>query len=155
MANGIFTPWLAERTTRLSNGCLLWNGSKDRNGYGKTRYQGTHGLVHRIVYQQTQGVVPEGMEIGHLCEFSSCVEPTHLKAMTRKENMSTARNVHRNKTHCPKGHPYAGQRPVPSGKRVCRICVAERHYRDMEDPVKRARHNELKRSRRKAGVLNG
>lgn len=56
-------------------------------------------------------------------------------------------------THCPKGHPYAGDNLIwDANKRKCRTCVYarnnERRKRNPLTPEQRARKTELQRIRR-------
>lgn len=63
--------------------CLLWQGRKDRNGYGRIKRNGVEVPVHWILL----GDPPIGFEVDHLCRQRSCVEPTHLEYVTRDENL--------------------------------------------------------------------
>jgi hypothetical protein len=46
--------------------------------------------LHRHVYLELVGDIPEGMEIDHLCRFRPCVNPDHLEVVTRAENVRRA-----------------------------------------------------------------
>jgi len=66
--------------------CLIWTGASSR-GHGQL----TGGeYVHRVVYEQLKGPIPEGLEIGHTCDEGLCVEPEHLEAVTRQKNVQDA-----------------------------------------------------------------
>lgn len=112
----------------LSMGCWLWTGCQNEQGYGiMCRKEIVSQRAHRWVYAQTRGPVPQGLEVGHLCDHPWCVNPTHLKAMTHTENMSTALYPNRLKTSCPQGHPYDDQNTRHySGRRGCLTCHRER-----------------------------
>lgn len=66
--------------------CWLWNGSKDRKGYGRIQVNGIHTGAHRFFYRTLRGAIPEGMHIDHLCRIKSCVNPDHLETVTPAEN---------------------------------------------------------------------
>lgn len=107
-----------------TDGCWLWTGYRDRAGYGHTRHPGqTRGrmaFVHRIAYEFTNGPIPEGLEIDHLCRVRNCVNPAHLEAVTHRENMlrSTALQV-----ECLRGHRFdEANTYLYRGRRCCREC---------------------------------
>jgi hypothetical protein len=108
-------------------GCWLWAGFVEKNGYGRIGLNGRMRWAHRVSYELFVGPIPEGLEIDHLCRNTRCVNPTHLEPVTHSENMSrsphSAPDVHRAKTQCPKGHPYAGDNLVLyRNMRYCREC---------------------------------
>lgn len=52
-------------------------------------------------------------------------------------------------THCPKGHPYAGDNLlVDAGKRKCKTCVYARNRARPLSPASKARAAEMQRRRR-------
>lgn len=68
--------------------CWRWTGAKNPKGYGSTSKGAGGGtmLAHRKAYMRAVGAIPEGFEIDHLCENTSCVNPAHLEAVTRQEH---------------------------------------------------------------------
>lgn len=128
--------------------CWLWEGALDRTGYGffqfnrqarRYRFQ-----AHRLAYELLVGPIPSGLDLdhtchnsdlfcagGHSCRHRRCCNPAHLEPVTRSVNLRRGRpagTFNRNKTHCPRGHPYDllntsfGSR----GQRICRTCNRER-----------------------------
>lgn len=61
-------------------GCL-------KAGYGVVLINHVQHQAHRLAYVATYGPVPEGLEIDHLCRNKRCVNPAHLEAVTRSQNM--------------------------------------------------------------------
>ena len=110
-----------------SNGCLVWTGPKDRNGYGKARVPGIRNpqYTHRLAYELARGPIPEGLEIDHLCRNRSCCNPDHLEAVTRAENVRRANWPP--KTHCLWGHEFTPENTYlyRDGRR-CRECGLRR-----------------------------
>lgn len=109
--------------------CWLFTRSLGRDGYGKIAIQGRHHKAHRVSYEWEYGPIPEGLEPDHLCRVHACVRPSHLEAVTHREN--TLRGiapaaVHARKTHCPQGHAYDHENTSRyHGGRRCRRCHRE------------------------------
>lgn len=121
----------------MSTPCWVWTGGKDTYGYGCFKVGG--GLqvgAHVFAYEAQLGAVAPGLELDHLCRHRSCVNPVHLEPVAGKVNnlrgeSPAARNAR--KTHCPKGHPYTGERNV-NGDRVCKLCRRESDRRRYHKP---------------------
>ncbi len=119
-------------------GCWLYTGGLSKAGYGvisigsKTNGSRKSVLVHRWLYKQLVGPVPDELELDHVkargCVGPICVNPDHLEPVTHSENIKRGRITgcvlfQRGKTHCPKGHEYAGENLMRyGGKRACRTC---------------------------------
>lgn len=112
-------------------GCWNWTGRLSPAGYPRAMFSGRRQMVYRWAYEQVYGPVPQGLECDHACRNRKCVNPGHINAVTRSENM---RNIipelrggafNKRKTHCPKGHPYSGNnlRVGSNGGRGCKTCV--------------------------------
>jgi hypothetical protein len=117
-----------------AEGCWLWSGSLNDDGYGILRRLS----AHRYAYELLVGPIPDGMEIDHVCSVRKCVNPAHMEAVTHTENIrrswvrgncenrrNTLAEMHKSKTHCPHGHALSGENLVfdtQSGARRCRIC---------------------------------
>lgn len=124
--------------------CWLWTGAQKKAGYGRFRVNKERVvLAHRFAYELLIGSVPDGEELDHVCMVKQCVRPDgrHVQSVTHLVNVQRAavaglftpeidrRRGH--KTHCPHGHPYAGEnlRIGPDGKRYCRACNRHRECR--------------------------
>jgi len=65
----------------------LWNLSKDKDGYGKTRFMNKDASAHKKSWQCFNGqLVPDGLEVRHKCSKPNCVNPEHLETGTAKQN---------------------------------------------------------------------
>lgn len=107
-------------TVDAATGCHLYQG-RLRNGYGVIGGK----MAHVVVYQNDMAIIlPEGVELDHLCRRRNCIRPEHLEPVSRATNMRriSARN-RRAMKECPEGHGLAEHGiSTPEGGRVCRIC---------------------------------
>jgi hypothetical protein len=79
-----------DKLTKKGPHCWVWQGASDWTGYGKIAIGGRDGRpyqAHRIAYELAKGPIPDGLYIDHMCPNRSCVNPSHLRAVTNKQNM--------------------------------------------------------------------
>ena len=116
------------------SGCWIWLGQWDRDGYGKVSWSSGKSAgrekhyVHRVLYGLYRGVVPDGLELDHLCRLHACCNPWHLEAVTHRENLLRGK-WGRRRTHCLWGHPYDVNNTRERGRvggRICRACDRRR-----------------------------
>jgi len=77
-------------------GCWLWMAGKRSVGYGIFTWRLKDYPAHRMSYQLTIGEIPEGMFIDHMCHNRSCVNPSHLRLATQKQNAENRSGANRN-----------------------------------------------------------
>lgn len=78
-----------------TNGCWLFTGALDQ-GYGVIRQRvgkRSAGKIvsvraHRVAYEVTNGPIPVGMVVRHLCHNRACCNPAHLVLGSHEENMA-------------------------------------------------------------------
>lgn len=143
--------------TNRSAGCWMWTGGKGRGGYGVFSIHcpasagigraAKHVKAHRLSWTIANGAAPpSGCDIMHACDTPLCVNPAHLSAGTRLDNM---RDCSR-KGRVPKGdnsgarkHPERlarGDRHgsktmphrVPKGERVGSSVIKERDAKNIQ-----------------------
>lgn len=107
--------------------CWPWLACRMKDGYGVFRLGGELKKAHRIAYELIKGEIPEGLQLDHICRNTSCVNPSHLEAVTCRENVLRSDNTaskNARKTHCKYGHGFSKQNTFwhPDGRRECRIC---------------------------------
>ena len=69
--------------------CWNWTGARDKNGYGKFAHAvGATDRAHRVSYRMHTGEPTDGVEVMHLCDNPSCVNPVHLRCGSHGENMA-------------------------------------------------------------------
>lgn len=110
--------------------CWIYHKKPARRGYRQMWMEdGRQIPAHRAFYEHHVGLIPDGLQIDHLCGITSCVNPTHLEPVTARENNRRSRSpsaLNALKTHCKRGHPFdeANTYRASNGQRVCRKCMA-------------------------------
>lgn len=109
--------------------CWLWHDFVQKTGYAQ--FMGEP--AHRIAWMITNGSIPEGLTIDHLCFVPLCMNPKHLEVVTLEENVRRMNSLNRGR--CRKGHVIQGLEDVyvrPNGRSSCRAClaVAQKRFRD-------------------------
>jgi hypothetical protein len=70
------------------SGCFNVTSHKPRpDGYSEIWDKGKRCLMHRYVYQQDNGPIPEGKVVRHSCDNPRCINPKHLLLGTFDDNM--------------------------------------------------------------------
>jgi hypothetical protein len=138
------------------DGCWRWTAATTPNGYSKIGWQGKTPNAHRLAYQLLVGELSTGAHLDHTCHDPKvckvgsecshrlCVNPAHLKAGTRADNMREGRALRAKseRTTCRNGHPFTEENTyTPPGKdrkyRVCRTCYRASYERRAEYKRKR------------------
>lgn len=71
---------------KITETCWLWTGTIQANGYGLIRLQGKPRLAHAAAYKLFFGDIPQNTELHHTCQCRACVNPAHLKPVSRLEH---------------------------------------------------------------------
>jgi hypothetical protein len=71
------------------NGCWIWQKALSNRGYAVAHVPGTKRVTsgYRVAYELFVGPIPEGLELHHECRDGRCVNPQHVRPVTRGENM--------------------------------------------------------------------
>ena len=130
----------------LGDHCIIWTGYVRPDGYGDMSIKGKLRRAHRVAYELTNGVIPEGMDVDHACHnvadcadgldcmHRRCVNPNHLRLVTRGANARAGRtgesltgvagNI------CGAGHEMTEPNTIHAfGRRWCATCKRERGER--------------------------
>lgn len=84
--------YIIDRIEISQDGCWLWKGIKDADGYGRVparsrvcKMLGYH-HTHRISYTLFNGQIPDGLVVRHTCRSRHCCNPDHLEVGTVYDN---------------------------------------------------------------------
>jgi hypothetical protein len=81
--------------------CHIYQGYKDKDGYGQINFMGINYRVNRLSYEASTftkiNFSEENKIVRHLCNVKECCNPEHLRLGTHKENrIDTLKNNHKN-----------------------------------------------------------
>lgn len=81
-----------------TDGCWLWLGGVNEDGYGDRMDGDRHVLAHRFSWEIANGPIPDGLLVLHKCDVRRCVRPDHLFLGTHRDNqldkMAKGREAH-------------------------------------------------------------
>lgn len=84
--------------TERRGACLIWTAATFARGYGAFKVDGETRRAHRFAYELEYGEIPEGAVLDHSCGARLCVEPTHLRPVSNRENVQYRTGLNRNNT---------------------------------------------------------
>lgn len=109
------------------NGCWLWTGTIEVQGYGVVTVSGKMYKAHVVAFESLVRPKVPGEQLDHLCRVRPCVNPAHLEPVDLRTNVlrgfgPTAINAA--KDECDNGHPFDGENTYwrKNGNRDCRAC---------------------------------
>lgn len=139
------------------SGCVLWTGNRNKSGYGtitigyndaRRSVTSVVRMAHVVAWELEHGPVPNGLELDHFkCRTRHCIRTACLRPVTHTENMRNG--AHALKTHCPRGHEYAGEnlslwKTKGGVGRHCKACNRAR-AQDQRDQLRRREAQEIQR----------
>jgi len=83
-----------------SDGCWEWAGAHlsrpgGRRSYGSVLWDSRRQTAHRVMWQLTNGSIPKGLWVLHICDNQGCIRPDHLYLGTHSDNTRDAIMRHR------------------------------------------------------------
>lgn len=119
------------RTSESDGGCWVCSYSPAGDGYvqmgwwqERVRWRV---YAHRLTWAAAhRRPIPADLVVDHTCYTTTCVNPAHLRLLTRRVNSVLQRRTA--KTHCVNGHEYTPENTIISKRgdgrqqRRCRAC---------------------------------
>jgi hypothetical protein len=99
-----------------ADGCWLWSGKTDSDGYGTLRFPGGR-TTHRLAWILENGPIPSGLQVLHRCDVPACCRPSHLRVGTSQDNV--ADRIARGRSRTPTGDAHWTRRNphlIPRGE---------------------------------------
>lgn len=72
---------------KQNNGCWVWAGNHNSDGYGRFGAGGAVDKAHRQAWRLFRGEIPAGSMVLHTCDVKDCVNPAHLYIGNHQMNM--------------------------------------------------------------------
>ncbi|WP_181578171.1 HNH endonuclease signature motif containing protein [Arthrobacter sp. AQ5-05] len=130
--------------------CWNWKSPSRNGNYGTFGHyrNGKRAMigVHRVSWEIHNAPIPVGMEIDHRCHNTLCVNPSHLRMATGKQNSENQRGLRGNNTSGVRGVRWEARRnswraQITHNRRV----VYVGNYADIREAEKAviAKRNEL------------
>lgn len=114
-----------------TEGCWLWIGkSLQSGGYGYFHANGKGTLAHRFSFSLTNNLDDDSI-LHHTCKERLCVNPTHLKVISRKQHIGI-HHIGRRVANCVNGHKLTPENIYISNpadgrqRRHCKECTLMR-----------------------------
>lgn len=70
------------------DGCEVFTGCCDDDGYGRINRDGKLVRLHRAVWERDHGPIHAGKVIMHTCDNPPCINPAHLAIGTQPQNIA-------------------------------------------------------------------
>jgi hypothetical protein len=67
--------------------CMLWQGHRDKWGYGRASVYGKMAFTHRALYTAVHGPIESSVLVLHNCDVPNCCNIKHLRIGTHADNM--------------------------------------------------------------------
>ena len=95
VVTGTLEERVAQSIEKQPDGCWIWTGHLNDQGYGLISIKNREMRAHRVAYEMAKGPIPRGRVLDHSCHNHACVNPEHTAPVTQKMNMENLAGAHR------------------------------------------------------------
>ena len=126
-------------SVRKTDTCWMWQKSLNGKGYGNFCIKRPKQMeAHKFAWLTQIGEIPSGLVLDHICRNRACVRPSHLRILTKGQNVLVGNGICANKarqTKCKNGHSLSGQNLILTkrGHRQCRECTNDNNRKSYAD----------------------
>lgn len=113
------------------DGCWVWIGQRDKDGYGVFGVGGKKLKAHRISYELHKGQLTSSILVQHKCDNRPCICPDHLEPGVPKSNAVDRAQKGRSARHAgaTNGRAKLTEAQVREIRRLCK--TTNTTYRDL------------------------
>jgi hypothetical protein len=91
--NGAAYQWVLDHVNYQGDDCIEWPFALSDNGYGRVFYKTRTRVSSQLMCELAHGSMPAPkMQAAHSCGNRKCMNPNHLRWLTRSENEIEKRN---------------------------------------------------------------
>lgn len=83
-ADTLMTRGIPLRFMELDSGCYVCTSHRtNQDGYVRLSFDGKMKMLHRVLWEDKYGQIPEGFEVHHTCNVRSCCNVGHLEILLK------------------------------------------------------------------------